>query len=87
MSRELLFRGQTRKKGERVRLDGTPIDSNWVYGCGAFAANDDIAIIYQSKPEFKKYSVYPFSARRPPPLRWGMNCVPVPNVLDNKFKI
>ena len=31
--------------------------------------------------------VYPFSARRPPPLRWGMNCVPVPNVLDNKSKI
>ena len=32
-------------------------------------------------------AVYPFSARIPPPLRWGMNCVPVPNVLDNKSKI
>ena len=31
--REILFRGQTRKKGEKVRLDGTPVDSNWVYGC------------------------------------------------------
>lgn len=58
VSREILFRGQTRKKGEKVRLDGTPIDSNWVYGCGVFEANDDIAIIYQSKPELKKYSVY-----------------------------
>ena len=58
MSREFLFRGQTRKKGEKVRLDGTPVESNWVYGSGVFAANDDSAIIYQSKPEFKKYSVY-----------------------------
>lgn len=33
------------------------------------------------------WAIYPFSARRPPPLRWGMNCVPVPNVLDNKSKI
>ena len=32
-------------------------------------------------------NIYPFSARRPPPLRWGMNCVPVPNVFDNKSKI
>ena len=58
MSREFLFRGQTRKKGEKVRLDGTPIESNWAYGCGVFAANCDYAIIYKSKPEFKKYSVY-----------------------------
>ena len=58
MSREFLFRGQTQKKGEKVRLDGTPAESNWVYGCGVFATNDDRAIIYQSKPEFKKYAVY-----------------------------
>lgn len=32
MRESILFRGQTRKKGERVRLDGTPVPSNWVYG-------------------------------------------------------
>lgn len=27
---------------------------------------------------------YPLSARRPPPLRWGMNCVPnLTKLLDN----
>lgn len=57
--REILFRGQTRKKGEKVRLDGTPIDSNWVYG-GVFPNNKggDFAIIYQQYPEIKKYTVY-----------------------------
>ena len=58
MSREILFRGQTRKKGEKVRLDGTPIDSNWVYGCGVFVPNDSGALIYQSMPIFEKHSVY-----------------------------
>ena len=29
---ELLFRGQTRKKGQKVNLKGEPIDGNWVYG-------------------------------------------------------
>lgn len=57
--REILFRGQTRKKGEKVRLDGTLIDSNWVYG-GVFPNNKggDFAIIYQQYPEIKKYTVY-----------------------------
>ena len=57
--REILFRGQTRKKGEKVRLDGTPIDSNWVYG-GIFPNNKggDFAIIYQQYPEIEKYTVY-----------------------------
>ena len=56
--REILFRGQTRKKGEKVRIDGTPIESNWVYGCGVFVPNDSSALIYQSIPVFKKYPVY-----------------------------
>ena len=30
--REILFRGQTRRKGERVWMDGSPVESNWVYG-------------------------------------------------------
>lgn len=57
--REILFRGQTRKKGEKVRLDGTPIDSNWVYG-GIFPNNKggDFAIIYQQYPKIEKYTVY-----------------------------
>ena len=59
MNREILFRGQTRKKGEKVRLDGTPIDSNWVYG-GIFPNNEggDFAIIYQQYPKIEKYTVY-----------------------------
>lgn len=57
--REILFRGQTRKKGEKVRLDGTPIDSNWIYG-GIFPNNKggDFAIIYQQYPKIEKYTVY-----------------------------
>lgn len=31
--REILFRGQTRRKGEKVRMgDGAPLPSRWVYG-------------------------------------------------------
>lgn len=55
--REILFRGQTRKKGEKVRLDGTPVDGNWVYG-GVAQFNEERAIIYQTEPEFHKFSVY-----------------------------
>ncbi len=59
MNREILFRGQTRRKGERVRLNGTPVESNWVYG-GIFPNNNggDFAIIYQQEPEIEKFSVY-----------------------------
>lgn len=57
--REILFRGQTRKKGEKVRLDGSPINSNWVYG-GIFPNNKggDFAIIYQQEPTIEKFPVY-----------------------------
>ena len=57
--REILFRGQTRRKGEKVRMDGTPVKSNWVYG-GIFPNNDggDFAIIYQQKPEIERFPVY-----------------------------
>ena len=55
--REILFRGQTRKKGEKVSLDGTPVDSNWVYG-GVAQFNEERAIIYQTEPEFHKFAVY-----------------------------
>ena len=55
--REILFRGQIRKKGEKVRLDGTPIDSNWVYG-GVLQGKGDFSIIYQTEPKIEKFSVY-----------------------------
>lgn len=55
--RQLLFRGQTRRKGEKVRLDGTPVESNWVYG-GVMQGEGDHSIIYQTEPEFHKYPVY-----------------------------
>lgn len=55
-----LFRGQTRRFGEKVRVtDGAPLPSKFVYG-GLFPANDkqDYAIIYQQEPDIKKFSVY-----------------------------
>ena len=59
MMREILFRGQTRRYGEKVRLNGEKIKSNWVYG-GIFPQNGDgdFAIIYQQEPTVEKYPVY-----------------------------
>ena len=57
MNREILFRGQHRRKGEKVKLDGTPVESKWVYG-GICQFNEDRSIIYQTEPEFQKYSIY-----------------------------
>ena len=57
--RKLLFRGQTRRKGEKVRMNGEPVSSNWVYG-GIFHQNDrggDYSIIYTYDP-IEKYVVY-----------------------------
>ncbi len=56
--REILFRGQTRRRGERVYLNGNPVDSNWVYG-GIFPQNNggDYAIIYSYDP-IEKHVVY-----------------------------
>ena len=59
MSKNILFRGQTRKKGEKVTMSGTPIPSNWVFG-GIFPQNNggDFAIIFQQDPEIQKFPVY-----------------------------
>ena len=59
MNKQILFRAQTRKKGERVTLSGKPIPSNWVYGW-IFPQNNggDFAIIYQQKPTIEKFPVY-----------------------------
>lgn len=57
--REILFRGQTRRYGEKVNITGEKLPSNWVYG-GIFPQNDgeDFAIIYQQDPTVEKFMVY-----------------------------
>ena len=54
--REILFRGQTRRKGEKVWMDGTPVESNWVYG-GIFPGTGDFYVIYTFDP-IAKIPVY-----------------------------
>ena len=46
MSREILFRGQTRRKGERVNMNGEPLPSIWVYG-GVFLSKRNFSVIYK----------------------------------------
>lgn len=61
--REILFRGQTRKKGQRVWMDGTPVDGVWVYG-GVLQGIGDFSIIYGGKnandpgEDLEKWCVY-----------------------------
>lgn len=43
--RTILFHGQTRRKGEKVRMNGEPLPGNWVYG-GVMQGNGDRSIIY-----------------------------------------
>lgn len=59
MSREIKFRGQTRRKGERIiNMAGDKCEANWVYG-GVFPQNNggDFAIIYE-QPSCEKRVVY-----------------------------
>lgn len=54
--REILFRGQLRRKGEKVNMAGEPQPSIWKYGgCTQYGGG---AIIYQSEPEIQKFPVY-----------------------------
>lgn len=57
--REILFRGQTRRYGEKVNMNGDKLLSNWVYG-GIFPWNNDadFTIIYQQNPTIEKFMVY-----------------------------
>lgn len=55
--REILFRGQLRRKGEKVNMAGEPLPSIWKYG-GVSQIKQGGAIIYQTEPEIKKYPVY-----------------------------
>lgn len=58
LNREILFRGQTRKRGEKVKLDGTPVDGNWVYG-GILPGEGNYSVIYSRKSDsVEKYVVY-----------------------------
>ena len=56
--RSLLFRGQQRRKGEKVRLDGSPMESSWFYGNGVMQGKGDFSVIYQTEPNFDKHVVY-----------------------------
>ena len=55
---ELLFRGQQRRKGEKVCMDGSPVESSWFYGNGILQGKGDFSIIYPNEPTFEKLSVY-----------------------------
>ena len=55
--REFLFRGQTRRKGQKVWMDGSPVDSNWVEGYGVCVGTGDFSVIYAGHP-VEKFTVY-----------------------------
>lgn len=55
--REILFRGQTRRKGQKVWMDGSPVDSNWVEGYGVCMGKGDFSVIYAGSP-VEKFPVY-----------------------------
>lgn len=60
--RQLLFRGQTCLNGEKVKLNGKKLPSNWAYG-GVFQGEGSFSVIYGvSDPSleepFFKHTVY-----------------------------
>ena len=55
--REFIFRGQTRRKGQKVWMDGTPVDSNWVEGYGVCVGEGDFSVIYAGD-HVEKFTVY-----------------------------
>lgn len=55
--REILFRGQTRRKGQKVWMDGSPVDSNWVEGYGVCMGKGDFSVIYAGD-HVEKFPVY-----------------------------
>lgn len=59
MQRDIVFRGQTRKFGEKVNMNGDKLSSKWVYG-GIFYGKGDFSIIYGGEPgnEIEKHVVY-----------------------------
>lgn len=55
--REIIFRGQLRRKGEKVNMAGEPLPSIWKYG-GVSQIKPGGAVIYQTEPEIHKFPVY-----------------------------
>lgn len=55
--REIIFRGQTRRYGEKImNVAGDKMPSNWVYG-GIFQGGGDKSVIYSYEP-VEKHVVY-----------------------------
>lgn len=50
LSREILFRGQIRKKGQKVNMAGEKLPGIWVYG-GIFPGTGDYSVIYGDNHE------------------------------------
>ena len=58
--REILFRGQTRKNGEKVEMaTGEKVPGHWVYG-GIFHGTGDYSIIYggETEKDLERHVVY-----------------------------
>ena len=58
--REILFRGQTRKNGEKVEMaTGEKLPGHWVYG-GIFTGTGDYSIIYggETGKDLERHIVY-----------------------------
>ena len=59
MDREILFRGQTRRYGEKVNMNGEKLPGRWVYG-GVIQGKGDFSIIYggECPNDIEKHVVY-----------------------------
>ena len=57
--REILFRGQTRRRGEKVNMAGDKLPGRWVYG-GVLQGTGDFSIIYggENPDDIEKRTVY-----------------------------
>ena len=57
--REILFRGQTRRRGEKVNMAGDKLPGRWVYG-GVLQGPGDFSIIYggENLGDIEKHTVY-----------------------------
>ena len=57
--REILFRGQTRRRGEKVNMKGDKLPGRWVYG-GVLQGPGDFSIIYggENLGDIEKHTVY-----------------------------
>lgn len=57
--REILFRGQTRRRGEQVNMRGDKLPGRWVYG-GVLQGTGDYSIIYggENPGAVEKHTVY-----------------------------